>query len=152
MKQQHAVQSVGVRRRSRDIDFNKGAVHELIANPNNVHWGYFSAAIQPALTIKWGEIVVIEDVPRVDPEIVERSKVVHPGKITENHRAIYREVKDRGTGPHIMVGPVYVNCAEPWMSLRCVFWMFVLLIATATTPSAPIRAHYLKSFPGFGSG
>jgi len=93
MKQQHAVQSVGVRRRSRDIDFNKGALHELIANPNNVHWGYFSAAIQPALTIKSGETVVIEDVPRVDPEIVERSKVVPPGKITENHRAIYREVK-----------------------------------------------------------
>ncbi|MBI2370828.1 MAG: acetamidase/formamidase family protein, partial [Deltaproteobacteria bacterium] len=93
-------------------------VYELKANPNNVHWGYFSAAIKPALTINSGDTVVIEDVPRVDPAIVERAGVVPPSEIPENHRAIYREVKDRGPGPHIMVGPVYVNGAEPGDTLE----------------------------------
>lgn len=92
---------------------NHGTLHELIANPKNVHWGYFSAAVSPALNIDPGEVVVIEDVPRVDPEIVERSGIVPSGEIPENHRVIYREVKDRGPGPHIMVGPVYVESAEP---------------------------------------
>jgi len=149
MKQQHAVQSVGVRRRSRDIDFNKGALHELIANPNNVHWGYFSAAIQPALTIKSGETVVIEDVPRVDPEIVERSKVVPPGKITENHRAIYREVKDRGPGPHIMVGPVYVNSAEPWDVLEVRILDVRLAYSYGYNTQRPYQGTLPEVFPRF---
>ena len=113
MGDQQTAESVRTQGNSDDIDADKTGLHELIASPSNVHWGYFSAAIQPALTINSGEVVVIEDVPRVDPEIVERSGVVNPGKITANHRAIYREVKDRGPGPHIMVGPVYVNSAEP---------------------------------------
>ena len=73
MKQQHESERGRAERSSGDIDLNKTALHELIASPNNVHWGYFSAAIQPVLTINSGEVVVIEDVPRVDPEIVERS-------------------------------------------------------------------------------
>ncbi|MBI3077823.1 MAG: acetamidase/formamidase family protein [Deltaproteobacteria bacterium] len=92
-------------------------VHELKANPTNVHWGYFSAAIKPVLTIDSGDIVVIEDVPRVDPETVERAGV-SPSEIPDNHRAIYREVKERGPGPHVMVGPVSVNGAEPGDTLE----------------------------------
>lgn len=92
---------------------NRRASHDLIANPKNVHWGYFSAAVNPAVNVHSGDIVAIEDAPRVDPEIVERSGVVPRREISENHRAIYREVRDRGPGPHIMVGPVYVDSAEP---------------------------------------
>ena len=88
-------------------------IYELRAHPNNVHWGYFSAAIKPIVTINSGDVLVIEDVPPLDPAIVDQSGVVPPSDIPENHRAIYREVKDRGPGPHIMVGPVYVNGAEP---------------------------------------
>lgn len=90
-----------------------GRLYELEANPTNVHWGYFSAGIKPVIAIDSGDIVIIQDVPRVDPEIVERSGVVVPSEIPENHRAIYREVKDRGPGRHIMVGPVHMNGAEP---------------------------------------
>jgi acetamidase/formamidase len=87
-------------------------VHELKASPTNVHWGYFSAAVKPVLTIKSGDVVVIEDVPRAEPQTVEEAGVP-PNEIPDNHRAIYREVKDRGPGPHILVGPVYVEGAEP---------------------------------------
>lgn len=92
-------------------------VHELKANPDNVHWEYFSAAVKPAVTVNSGDVVIIEDVPWVDPENVERSGVPR-GEIPENHRAIYREVKDRGPGPHVLVGPVYVNGAEPGDTLE----------------------------------
>jgi acetamidase/formamidase len=113
MRGEQTVETIWTQQKSADTEADKTVIHELIGNPNNVHWGYFSAAIQPAITVNSGDIVVIEDVPRVDPEIVERSGVIDPGKITTNHRAIYRDVKDRGPGPHIMVGPVYVNSAEP---------------------------------------
>ena len=33
--------------------------------------------------------------------------------MSEGYRRIYREVTDKGPGPHIMVGPVYINGAEP---------------------------------------
>jgi acetamidase/formamidase len=87
-------------------------VYEIKANPANVHWGYFSAAVRPALTINPGDTVIIEDVPRLDPSEAERAGF-SPHDIPDDYRAIYREVKDRGPGPHIMVGPVYVNGAEP---------------------------------------
>lgn len=87
--------------------------HELKAAPRCVHWGYFSAGLEPALTVASGDVVVLEDVPRVDPAVVEKSGVVPAGEIPDHHRAIYREVKDRGPGPHIMVGPVHVRGAEP---------------------------------------
>lgn len=89
------------------------SVYELKAHPENVHWGYFSAAVKPVIKINSDDIVVIEDVPRIDPEIVQHSGVVTPEEIADNHRAIYQQVMDRGPGPHIMVGPVYVNSAEP---------------------------------------
>ncbi len=92
--------------------------YELKANPKNVHWGYFSAAVPPVLTVNSGDIVVVGDVPRADPVFVERSGVVPASDIPENHRAIYREVKERGSGPHILVGPVFVNEAEPGDTLE----------------------------------
>ena len=91
---------------------------ELKANPGNVHWGYFSAAVPPAATIESGDVVILEDVPRINPAMVEQSGVVPAGEIPENHWAIHREVTDRGPGPHIMVGPVYVTGAEPGDTLE----------------------------------
>lgn len=88
------------------------------ATPSTVHWGYFSAAVPPVLTVDSGAVVVVEDVPRVDPAVVEASGVIPPSEIPENHRAIYREVTDRGPGPHILVGPIAVNGAEPGDTLE----------------------------------
>ena len=90
----------------------KPKVYELKANPSNVHWGYFAADVKPAVTVSPGDIVVMEDVVRVEPAIAEQAGVP-PREVPENHRAIYRDVKDRGPGPHILVGPVYVTGAEP---------------------------------------
>lgn len=100
------------------VEGARPAVHELKAHPNNVHWGYFNAALKPVAIIDPGDIVDIEDMPSVDPASLEQSGVIPANEIPENHRAIYNEVKDRGPGPHIMVGPIHVNGAEPGDALE----------------------------------
>ncbi|MDA2934634.1 acetamidase/formamidase family protein [Acidobacteria bacterium AH-259-D05] len=87
-------------------------VYELKASPENVHWGYFSADLKPVVRIDPGDIVIIEDIPRLDPPDMEKIGIP-PEEMSESYRAVYREVTDRGPGPHIMVGPVYINGAEP---------------------------------------
>ena len=39
--------------------------YELKASPENIHWGYFSADVEPVIRVNPGDIVIIEDVPRL---------------------------------------------------------------------------------------
>ncbi len=87
-------------------------VYELIASPENVHWGYFSADLEPAVRVNPGDIVIIEDIPRLDPVDMEK-RGIPAEEMSESYRRVYSEVTDRGPGPHILVGPVYINGAEP---------------------------------------
>jgi len=86
--------------------------YELKASPENIHWGYFSAEVEPVIRVNPGDIVIIEDVPRLDPIDMEKWGIPAE-EMSEGYRRIYREVTDKGPGPHIMVGPVYINGAEP---------------------------------------
>ncbi len=86
--------------------------YELKASPETIHWGYFSAELEPVIRINPGDIVIIEDVPRLDPIDMEKWGIPAE-EMSEGYRRIYREVTDKGPGPHIMVGPVYINGAEP---------------------------------------
>ncbi len=86
--------------------------YQLIASPENVHWGHFSADVEPAVRVNPGDIVVIEDIPRLDPVDMEK-RGIPAEEMSESYRRVYSEVTDRGPGPHIMVGPVYINGAEP---------------------------------------
>jgi len=56
-----------------------------------------------------GDVVTIESVAGLDPAIVDGSGVIPPSAVPEYVRAIRREVTDRGPGPHILTGPVFVN-------------------------------------------
>src|SRR3990170_1942967 len=90
----------------------------LTADPTNIHWGYYSPSLAPVADVDPGAVVLLQDVPRVDPKVVADSGVVSSDKIPDNHWRIFSEVKDRGPGAHIMVGPVYVNGAEPGDTLE----------------------------------
>lgn len=94
------------------LDGVEAEVYELKASPSTVHWGHFSAALEPVLTVKAGDVVIMEDVPRLDPADMEQ-RGIPAAEMSVDYRAVYREVVDRGPGPHIMVGPVYVSGAEP---------------------------------------
>src|ERR1700745_1502963 len=89
------------------------AEYTLMPSPATVHVGNFNAALKPVLTIDSGDTVTIETATQIDPADVDQSGAVSPSVVPEYVRTIYREVKDRGPGPHILTGPIFINGAMP---------------------------------------
>src|SRR5215467_12493866 len=86
----------------------------LMPSPQTVHIGNFNAANKPVLTIDSGDIVALETAhAAIEPAEVDQSGVVPPSAVPEYTRAISQEVTDRGPGPHILTGPIFVNGAMP---------------------------------------
>ena len=86
--------------------------HTLLSTPKTVHWGYYDAAQAPVLHVHSGDTVEIRTAMIDTPEALERSGVA-PEQIDRASREIHRAIKDRGPGPHILTGPVFVEGAEP---------------------------------------
>src|SRR5437773_11192389 len=86
--------------------------HTLASTPKTVHWGYYDAAQAPVLRVRSGDTVEIRTAMIDPPEVLERSGVA-AGQIDPASREIHRAIKDRGAGPHILTGPVFVEGAEP---------------------------------------
>ena len=91
----------------------QAAEHTLMPSPQTVHIGHFAANVKPVLTIESGDIVTIESAAAMEPSQIDESGVVPPSVVPQYVRDIYRDVKDRGPGPHILTGPVAVNGAMP---------------------------------------
>jgi acetamidase/formamidase len=85
----------------------------LPASPSTVAWGYYSARARPVLTVRSGDTVHIQTLSTCGPteRLVEQG--VAPADIPGYNGDIYREVKDKGPGPHILTGPVAIEEAEP---------------------------------------
>jgi acetamidase/formamidase len=80
--------------------------HQLAATPATVHWGYFDRTLAPVLTVASGSLVSLEAVTHHAgdaPDLLMDDAIA----------ALYRDVADRGPGPHILTGPVEVEGAEP---------------------------------------
>src|SRR5688572_27523988 len=91
--------------------------HTLLSTPKTVHWGYYDAAVPPVLRVRSGDTVEIRSAMIDTPEALERAGVA-ASDIDAGSRDIHREVKDRGPGPHVLTGPVYVEGAEPGDTLE----------------------------------
>jgi acetamidase/formamidase len=89
------------------------AEYTLMPSPQTVNIGNFNAATKPVLTIESGDTVVIETAAAMEPGEIDQSGVVPAGVVPQYVRDIYREVKDRGPGPHVLTGPVFVTGAMP---------------------------------------
>jgi acetamidase/formamidase len=85
----------------------------LSATPSTVVWGYYSAKAQPVLTVHSGDTVHIQTVSTCGPTERLESEGVPAADIPSYNADIYREVKDRGPGGHILTGPVDITEAEP---------------------------------------
>lgn len=92
--------------------YSTAAHFDLQASPSTVVWGYYSASAKPVLRVHSGDTVRIETVSTGSPARFE-ALGVPPNQIPDSFRAIYKEVKDRGPGGHILTGPVYIEEAEP---------------------------------------
>jgi formamidase len=83
----------------------------LKADPANIHWGYFSRDREPRLYITSGETVEV----RV---ITSHGGVYPEGLMDDSIQRVYREVKDRGPGPHPLTGPIFIQGSEPGDALE----------------------------------
>ncbi len=89
------------------------AVHHVSASPDTVHWGTFSAAEAPILTISSGDTVMLECVSGpADAMPPPSSGMIVPPALS----AIHATVPQRG--PHILTGPIAVAGAEPGDTLE----------------------------------
>src|SRR5260370_33179134 len=89
-----------------------GQVYQLKPTPKTVVWGYYDAKTPPVLRIKSGDSVEIQTLIASNPERFEAAGV-GTDQIEPAFRDIVREVKEKGPGPHILTGPVFIEGAQP---------------------------------------
>jgi acetamidase/formamidase len=82
------------------------AVHELRATPATIHWGYFDCSLEPALTVRSGDMVRIETITHQAGDAPDLL-------MDEAIERVFDEVEDRGPGPHLLTGPIAVEGARP---------------------------------------
>ncbi|HUX46019.1 MAG TPA: acetamidase/formamidase family protein [Terracidiphilus sp.] len=85
----------------------------LPATPKTVVWGYYSAEAKPVLTVHSGDTVRIQTLSTCGSTKRLEAEGVPAAEIPAYNADIYREVKDRGPGGHILTGPVDIAEAEP---------------------------------------
>lgn len=79
--------------------------------PNTVEWGYFDGSSKPILTIKSGDTVTVETPLAGSKEMQDMG--IPEDLIRPEMRELEAGVKDRFGGANILVGPVFVEGAEP---------------------------------------
>ncbi len=84
------------------------ALHHLRATPKTVHWGYFDAALAPAIIAANGDIIHAEALTHHAGDAPE---LMMDQGITEIFKAIPPE--DRNPGVHLMTGPIFIKDARP---------------------------------------
>jgi acetamidase/formamidase len=131
------------------VSFASAAEYTLMPSPQTVHVGYFSAALKPVLTINSGDTVTIETVAGLEPAIIDASGVVPPSAVPEYVRTVRREVTDRGPGPHILTGPVFINGAAPGDVLELRIQEIDLAIDYGNNVQRPYTGALPEEFPGF---
>jgi acetamidase/formamidase len=85
-----------------------GRHHHLRSTPQTVHWGFLDAGLPPVLTIASGDSVTIDCVsglPDWMPE-PDRGFTILPDLVD-----IFANVK-KGSGNHILTGPIYIEGAD----------------------------------------
>jgi acetamidase/formamidase len=87
-------------------------VTQLNASPSTVVWGYYSAKAKPVMTVHSGDTVRIQTLSTCGPNERLMEEGVAAADIPAYNADIYREVKDRGPGGHILTGPLEIAEAE----------------------------------------
>ena len=81
--------------------------HLLPSRPETIHWGFFDGGIEPVLTIDPGDRVVVESVSGNAEWMPPQAGGF---EVLPELRDIHQRVK-RGTGNHILTGPIFVRGA-----------------------------------------
>jgi acetamidase/formamidase len=86
--------------------------HRLPLAPENVHWGYYAAAVEPVLTIRSGDRVYVETMVAHGLWRLRRAGA-EENRIPPSMVEVENAVRDRVPGAHPMTGPIRVEGAEP---------------------------------------
>jgi acetamidase/formamidase len=86
--------------------------HHLAATPKTVHWGFWDAALEPVLSVASGDRVTIETLSGEPDDLP-----MEAGSLLPEHRLVL-DGCERGAGPHLLTGPVWVDGAEPGDTLE----------------------------------
>jgi acetamidase/formamidase len=92
---------------------------DLPLSAANVHWGFFSKTLAPALTIESGAEVVVEMATHHACDDYDKMISGDPGMEdiyawdASGRNEIKRGASGGGDGVHILTGPIFVNNAEP---------------------------------------
>lgn len=121
-------------------------VYHLKPTPTTVVWGYYDAKAAPVLRIKSGDTVEIQTLIASNPERFEAAGI-GSDKIEPAMQEIFREVKERGPGPHILTGPIFIEGAEPGDALEVRIQQIRLAIPYAINAFLPGRGFLPDDFP-----
>ena len=83
------------------------AHHHLPSTPETVAWGYWDAALAPVLRVASGDTVTIDTLSGEPDDLPADERLILP-----EHRAVLAGAS-RGSGPHLLTGPIFVEGAEP---------------------------------------
>ncbi len=86
--------------------------HTLRATPESVHWGYWDASREPVLRVASGDVVTIDTLSGEPDDLPADESLLLP-----EHRAVLTGTT-RGSGPHLLTGPIHVEGAEPGDTLQ----------------------------------
>lgn len=97
------------------VGFAMGQTAEktLSATPSTVAWGYYWSKAKPVLTVNSGDTVRIQTLSTCGSTERLENEGVAAADIPSYNTDIYRDVKDKGPGGHILTGPVAIEEAEP---------------------------------------
>jgi acetamidase/formamidase len=116
----------------------------LRSTPQNVVWGYITADLPPALTIKSGQTVKIDTVShqglmtRDDPAAFFGAAGIPPEDVLQDATDIYRMVsRVKGLSAHVLTGPLYVEGALPGDMLEVRIHKFDLRVPYGVNNSGP---------------
>lgn len=118
----------------------------LSATPQTVVWGYYAASAPPVLRIHSGDSVEFHTLLVSTPEELEKAGV--PAKdIEQSLRDVDQGVHNRGPGPHILNGPVYIDDSEPGDELEVDIQRIDLAIAYGYNRYSPNLGFFPEDFP-----
>jgi len=135
------VLSPGVRAWAQDA----AKVYELKSSPSTVHRGFYDATLKPVLTINSGDRVRVWTTTG-NPRYFENLGVPKD-KIPAELYAAFEGVQDSERGDHTLVGPIYVNGAEPGDTLEIKILSVDVWLPIAAQSFRPHRGVLPEDFP-----
>ena len=123
--------------------------HELPLLPENIHWGYYAAAVPPALTVRSGDRVRLETMVAHGLWRLRRAGA-EEHRIPASMIAVENAVTDRGPGAHPMTGPIRVEGAEPGDALEVRFLEIGYLTPYGVSGFLPAGGSLPDRFPYAG--